>query len=87
MRSETGPSGQGRHVPLPHGPLTCKDNDPRMMVLRCIQLQVLKWTHNMPCDMIYLDSFFDAVHRDLVASDGPPPASACKNPSTARTRL
>jgi hypothetical protein len=34
--------------------------------------QVLKWTHYMSCDiMIYLDSFFDAVHQDLVASNGP----------------
>jgi hypothetical protein len=36
-----------------------------------IRPQVLEWTHNMSCDMIYLDSFFDAAHRDLVASDDP----------------
>ena len=34
-----------------------------------IRPQVLEWTNNMPCDMIHLDSFFDAPHRDLVAPD------------------
>jgi hypothetical protein len=36
-----------------------------------IRPQVLEWTHNMSCDMIYLDSFFDAANRDLVTSDDP----------------
>jgi hypothetical protein len=36
-----------------------------------IRPQVLEWTHNMSCDMIYLDSFFDASHGDLVASYDP----------------
>ncbi|WP_288993364.1 hypothetical protein, partial [uncultured Marinobacter sp.] len=33
--------------------------------------QFLEWTHNMSCDMIYLDSFLDAANTDLVASDDP----------------
>ena len=36
-----------------------------------IRPQVLEWTNNMSCDMIHLDSFFDASHRDLVAADDP----------------
>jgi hypothetical protein len=36
-----------------------------------IRPQVLEWTHNMSWDMIHLDSFFDASHRDLVAADDP----------------
>jgi hypothetical protein len=36
-----------------------------------IRPQVLEWTHNMSCDMIHLDSFFDASHQDLVATDDP----------------
>jgi hypothetical protein len=36
-----------------------------------IRPQVLEWTNNMSCDMIHLDSFFDAPHRDLVAPDDP----------------
>jgi hypothetical protein len=36
-----------------------------------IRPQVLEWTHNMSCDMIHLDTFFDASHRDLVATDDP----------------
>ncbi len=36
-----------------------------------IRPQVLEWTINMPRDMIHLDSFFDAPHRDLVAPDDP----------------
>jgi hypothetical protein len=36
-----------------------------------IRTQVLEWTNNMSCDMIHLDSFFDASHRDLVAPDDP----------------
>jgi hypothetical protein len=36
-----------------------------------IRPQVLEWTHNMSWDMIHLDSFFDASHHDLVASDDP----------------
>jgi hypothetical protein len=36
-----------------------------------IRPQVLEWTHNMSCDMIHLDSFFDAPHRDLVSSEDP----------------
>jgi hypothetical protein len=39
--------------------------------LVCIRPQVLKWTNNMSCDMIHLDSFFDAPCRDLVAPDDP----------------
>jgi hypothetical protein len=36
-----------------------------------IRPQVLEWTHNMSWDMIHLDSFFDASHRDLVAPSDP----------------
>jgi hypothetical protein len=36
-----------------------------------IRPQVLEWTNNMSCDMIHLDSFFDAAPRDLVATDDP----------------
>ncbi len=36
-----------------------------------IRPQVLEWTHNMSCDMLYLDSFLDAANTDLVASDDP----------------
>ena len=36
-----------------------------------IRPQVLEWTHNMSCDMIHLDSFFDAPHKDIVAPDDP----------------
>jgi hypothetical protein len=36
-----------------------------------IRPQVLEWTHNMSWDMIHLDTFFDASHRDLVAPDDP----------------
>ena len=37
-----------------------------------IRPQVLEWTNNMmSCDMIHLDSFFDAKHRALVAPDDP----------------
>ena len=36
-----------------------------------IRPQVLEWTHNMSWDMIHLDTFFDASHRDIVASDDP----------------
>jgi hypothetical protein len=39
--------------------------------LVCIRPQVLKWTHDMSWDMIHLDSFFDASHRDLVAPNDP----------------
>jgi hypothetical protein len=36
-----------------------------------IRPQVLEWTNNVSCDMIHLDSFFDASHHDLVAADNP----------------
>jgi hypothetical protein len=39
--------------------------------LVCIRPQVLEWTNDMSCNMIHLDSFFDAPHRDLVAPDDP----------------
>ncbi len=36
-----------------------------------IQPTVLEWTNAMYCDMIHLDSFFDAKHIALVAPDDP----------------
>jgi hypothetical protein len=36
-----------------------------------IRPQVLEWTNNVSCDMMHLDSFFDAPHRDLVAPNDP----------------
>jgi hypothetical protein len=55
---------------LSHGPLL-QNYDPWPLVLGCISglhsTPVLEWTNNMSCDMIHLDSFFDAPHRDLVA--------------------
>jgi hypothetical protein len=57
------------------------DHSPaKIMILGCwssdaflvhVRPQVLEWTNNMSCDMIPLDSFFDAPHRDLVAPDDP----------------
>jgi hypothetical protein len=56
-------------------------------VLIYIRPQVLEWTHNMSCDMIYLDSFFDAANRDLVTSDDPGTRKRLhNNPSMAVTR-
>jgi hypothetical protein len=46
-----------------------------------IRPQVLEWTNNMSCDMIHLDSFFDAPHRDL-AQMIPEPGDS-KRPSMA----
>jgi hypothetical protein len=63
---------------LSHGPLL-QNYDPWPLVLGCISglhsTPVLEWTNNMSCDMIHLDSFFDAPHRDLVAPDDPRTAS------------
>jgi hypothetical protein len=44
--------------------------------LVCVRPQVLEWTNNMSCDMIHLVSFFDAPHRDLVASEKKSPLFA-----------
>ena len=41
-------------------------------LLACIRPQVLEWTNNVSCDMIHLDSFFDAPHHhNLAAPDDP----------------
>jgi hypothetical protein len=37
-----------------------------------IRPQVLEWTHNMSWDMIHLDLFFDASHRDLLVAPNDP---------------
>jgi hypothetical protein len=39
--------------------------------LVCIQPQALKWTNDMSCNMIHVDLFFHAPHRNLVAQDNP----------------
>ena len=33
--------------------------------------QVDEWTNNTLCNVVHLDSFFDAPHQDLVALDDP----------------
>jgi hypothetical protein len=49
-----------------------------------IRPQVLEWTHNMSCDMIYLDFFFDAASRDLVTSDDPRTRKRVQQPFNGR---
>jgi hypothetical protein len=46
-------------------PATCSGD------LKNLGSTLTKWTNNMSCDMIHLDSFFDAPRRDLVAPDDP----------------
>jgi hypothetical protein len=52
-----------------------------------IRQQVLEWTHNMSCDMIYLDTFFDAISRDLVTSDDPRTRKRIQQPFNGRNSI
>jgi hypothetical protein len=52
-----------------------------------IRPQVLEWTHNMSCDMIYLDSFFDAAHQNIVASDDPRTRKRLQQPFNGRDSI
>jgi hypothetical protein len=44
-------------------------------------------THNMSCDMIYLDTFFDAISRDLVTSDDPRTRKRIQQPFNGRNSI
>jgi hypothetical protein len=52
-----------------------------------IRPQVLEWTHNMSCNMIYLDSFFDAAHQGLLASDDPRTQKILQQPFNGRNSI
>jgi hypothetical protein len=52
-----------------------------------IRPQVLEWTHNMSCEMIYLYSFFDAAHQDLVASNNPRTRKRLQQPFNGRNSI
>jgi hypothetical protein len=52
-----------------------------------IRPQVLEWTHDMSCNLIYLDSFFDAAHQDLVASDDPHTRKRLQQPFNGRNSI
>jgi hypothetical protein len=52
-----------------------------------IRPQVLKWTHNRSCNMIYLDSFFDAASRNLVTFDDPRTRKRLQQPFNGRNSI